>query len=109
MAGAHRTVHVWFLGQILVNSRDRLGCLCGDSDYFGAVKNRAGHATIFLQRQRNNVIKPQGLEKIKINIYFSVSRWSNHNKCSNIVIANNFVARKYGDVVATELSRAQLW
>ena len=43
------------------------------------------------KRQHDNEIEPQGDQKKFENI-FSVSRWSGHNKCSNIATTNKFVA-----------------
>ena len=37
-----------------------------------------------------------------------MSRWGSHNKNSKMTNINNFVPRKHGHIVATELSRAQL-
>ena len=38
-----------------------------------------------------------------------MSRWGSHNKYSKTAITNNFVAWLHGYIVATELSRAQLY
>ena len=38
-----------------------------------------------------------------------MSRWESHNKNSKMTNTNNFVPWKHGHIVATELSRAQLW
>ena len=38
-----------------------------------------------------------------------MSRWGSHNKFSKMPIINIFVPWKHGHIVATELSRAQLW
>ena len=49
-------------------------------------------------RQRNTASgTSQGPEKNK------------YNKYTKMAITNNFVALKHGHIVATELSRAQLW
>ena len=63
------------------------------------------------QRQRDNVIEPQGPEKIRTKNFGSRCLdgvATPNTRYSNIAITNNYMACKQGYVVAPVLSLAQL-